>query len=198
MTLADKLKEARKNAGLTQVELAEKLCVSRQAITKWESGKGIPDVENLKMISKVLNVSIDFLLDEEDVLDKTVIKEQINLDDYVKEGKLRSKKDAVVYAKYPNADITPLFAKKKSTKGQKVFGELLGWLTDAPFGTDEVFNQIADAHNAYYMVQQDEKQIFVTVTDEFIESRIMAKKITGNKFEMGDYKFQMAVYKVEK
>ena len=73
MTLADKLKEARKNAGLTQVELAEKLCVSRQAITKWESGKGIPDVENLKMLSKVLNVSIDFLLDDEDVLDKTVI-----------------------------------------------------------------------------------------------------------------------------
>ena len=198
MTLADKLKEARKNAGLTQLELAEKLCVSRQAITKWESGKGIPDVENLKMISKVLNVSIDFLLDEEDVLDKTVIKEQINLDDYVKEGKLRSKKDAVVYAKYPNTDITPLLAKKKSTKGQKVFGELLGWLTDAPFGTDEVFNQIADAHNSYYMVQQDDKQIFVTVTDEFMESRIMAKKITGNKFEMGDYKFQMAVYKVEK
>jgi len=198
MTLADKLKEARKNAGLTQVELAEKLCVSRQAITKWESGKGIPDVENLKMISNVLNVSIDFLLDDEDVLDKTVIKEQINLDDYVKEGKLRSKKDAVVYAKYPNADITPLLAKKKSTKGQKVFGELLGWLTDAPFGTDEVFNQIADAHNAYYMVQQDDRQIFVTVTDEFIESRIMAKKITNSKFEMGDYKFQMAVYKVEK
>lgn len=198
MTLADKLKEARKNAGLTQVDLAEKLCVSRQAITKWESGKGIPDVENLKMISKVLNVSIDFLLDDEEVLDKTVIKEQINLDDYVKEGKLRSKKDAVVYAKYPDADITPLLAKKKSAKGQNVFGELLGWLTDAPFGTDEVFNQIADAHNAYYMVQQDDKQIFVTITDEFIESRIMAKKITGSKFEMGDYKFQMAVYKVEK
>lgn len=198
MTLADKLKEARKNAGLTQVELAEKLCVSRQAITKWESGKGIPDVENLKMISKVLNVSIDFLLDDEDILDKTVIKEQINMEDYVKEGKLRSKKDAVVYAKYPNANITPLLAKKKSTKGQKMFGELLGWLTDAPFGTDEIFNQIADAHNSYYMVQQDDKQIFVTVSDEFIESRIMAKKITGNKFEMGDYKFQMAVYKVEK
>ena len=105
MTLADKLKEARKNAGLTQIELAEKLCVSRQAITKWETGKGIPDVDNLKVISKILNVSIDFLLDDEEVLDKTVIKEQINLDDYVKEGQLRSKKDAVVYSKYPNADI---------------------------------------------------------------------------------------------
>lgn len=66
MTLADKLKEARKNAGLTQIELAEKLCVSRQAITKWETGKGIPDVENLMLLSKLLNVSIDFLLDEEE------------------------------------------------------------------------------------------------------------------------------------
>lgn len=78
MTLADKLKEARKNAGLTQTELAEKLSVSRQAITKWESGKGIPDIENLRTISKVLEVSIDFLLDDEEKLDKTVIREQIN------------------------------------------------------------------------------------------------------------------------
>ncbi|MCR5630084.1 helix-turn-helix domain-containing protein [Eubacterium sp.] len=198
MTLADKLKEARKNAGLTQVELAEKLCVSRQAITKWESGKGIPDVENLKNIANVLNVSIDFLLDDEGTLDKTIIKEQINLNDYVKEGKLRSKKDAVVYAKYPDADITPLLAKKKSSKGQKVFAELLGILTDAPFGTDEVFNQIADARNAYYLVQEEGKQIFVTVTEDFIESKVMAKEIVGNKFEIGDYKFQKANYKVKK
>lgn len=198
MTLADKLKEARKNAGLTQIELAEKLCVSRQAITKWETGKGIPDVDNLKVISKVLNVSIDFLLDDEEVLDKTVIKEQINLDDYVKEGQLRSKKDAVVYSKYPNADITPLLAKKKSTKGQKLFGELLGWITDAPFGTDELFNQIADAHNAYYLVEQESMQIFVTVTEDFIKSKIMAKKIVGDKFDIGDYKYQKCIYKVKK
>ncbi|MBR6274446.1 MAG: helix-turn-helix domain-containing protein [Lachnospiraceae bacterium] len=198
MTLADKLKEARKNAGLSQTELAEKLCVSRQAVTKWETGKGIPDVENLKVLSQVLDVSIDYLLDEGEALEKTVIKEQINLNDYVKEGKLRSKKDAVVYAKYPDADITPLLAKKKSTKGQKVFGNLLGFLTDAPFGTDEVFNQIADAHNAYYLVQQDGRQIFVTVTEDFIESKVLVKEITGNKFEIGDYKYQKANYKVKK
>ena len=198
MTLADKLKESRKNAGLTQNELAEKLCVSRQAITKWETGKGIPDIDNLRMISKMLNVSIDFLLDDEATLNETVIREQINLDDYIKEGKLRNKKDAVIYAKYPNAEIIPLLAKKKSTKEQKVFGELLGWLTDAPFGTDEVINQIADMHNAYYLVQQEDKQIFVTVTDEFIESKVLAKNITENKFEIGEYKYQKAAYRVEK
>ena len=60
----------------------------------------------------------------------------------------------------------------ESTKGQKIFGNLLGFLTDAPFGTDEVFNQIADAHNAYYLVEQEGKQIMVTVTEDFIESKV--------------------------
>ena len=74
----------------------------------------------------------------------------------------------------------------------------MGWLTDAPFGIDEIVNQIADAHNAYYLVQQDSKQILVTVTEDFIESKIMAKEIVGDKFEIGEYKYQKAVYKVEK
>ena len=73
MTLADKLKEARKNAGLSQTELAEKLCVSRQAVTKWETGKGIPDVENLKVLSQVLDVSIDYLLDEGEALEDYIV-----------------------------------------------------------------------------------------------------------------------------
>ncbi|MGN0394518.1 MAG: hypothetical protein ACI4EF_04085, partial [Coprococcus sp.] len=76
--------------------------------------------------------------------------------------------------------------------------ELLGWLTDAPFGTDEVFNQLSDVHNSYYLVYQEDRQIFVTVTEDFIESKVMAKKIIGDKFEIGDYKYQKAVYKVEK
>lgn len=65
-------------------------------------------------------------------------------------------------------------------KKWELFGELLGWLTDAPFGTDEMFHQITDIHNAYYLVQQKDIQIFVTVTEEFIESKIMAKNIQGN------------------
>ena len=190
--------QLRKESNMTQVQLADELGVTNKAISKWENGKEIPDIDNLRMISKVLNVSIDFLLDDEATLNETVIREQINLDDYIKEGKLRNKKDAVIYAKYPNAEIIPLLAKKKSTKEQKVFGELLGWLTDAPFGTDEVINQIADMHNAYYLVQQEDKQLFVTVTDEFIESKVLAKNITENKFEIGEYKYQKAAYRVEK
>ena len=89
-------------------------------------------------------------------------------------------------------------AKKKCTKGQKIFGELLGWVTDAPFGTDEMYNQLADIHKAYYLVEQKGVQILVTVTEDFIESKVMAKEIVGNKFEIGEYKYRKAAYKVEK
>ena len=82
MSLGEKLKSARKNAGLTQEQLAEKLLVSRQAITKWEADKGMPDIENLKQLSKLLNISIDYLLDSGERIDLSVMREPINLDDY--------------------------------------------------------------------------------------------------------------------
>lgn len=64
MTLGEKIKEARKEAGLSQEQLAEKMSVSRSAIAKWETDKGIPDVNNLKVMSQLLGVSIDYLLDD--------------------------------------------------------------------------------------------------------------------------------------
>ena len=65
MNFAEKLKELRKQKGISQEQLAEKIYVSRQAITKWESGNGIPDIENLLAISALFNESIDSLLSEE-------------------------------------------------------------------------------------------------------------------------------------
>lgn len=65
MLFNEKLKRIRKENNLTQEELSEKLNVSRQAITKWESGEGIPDIENLKQISNMFNISIDELVKEE-------------------------------------------------------------------------------------------------------------------------------------
>lgn len=65
MQFKDKFKALRKEYNYTQEELAEELNVSRQAITKWESGEGIPDVENLKEISKLFNTTMDELVKEE-------------------------------------------------------------------------------------------------------------------------------------
>ena len=68
MELSEKLQELRKEKGLTQEELAEALFVSRTAISKWESGRGVPNIESLKAISKFFSVSIDELLSGEEIL----------------------------------------------------------------------------------------------------------------------------------
>ena len=68
MEFNEKLQELRKNRGLTQEELAENLYVSRTAVSKWESGRGYPNIESLKEISKFFSVSIDELLSGEKLL----------------------------------------------------------------------------------------------------------------------------------
>lgn len=65
MNFSEKLKTLRKQKNISQELLAEKLHVSRQAITKWESGTGIPDIANIISISALFNESIDSLLSEE-------------------------------------------------------------------------------------------------------------------------------------
>ena len=59
MIFSEKLQLIRKNLGLTQEELGEKLGVSRQAVAKWESGQVYPDIYNLIQISNLMNVSVE-------------------------------------------------------------------------------------------------------------------------------------------
>ncbi len=65
MTFAEKLKSIRKQAGMSQEQLAEKLGVSRQAVTKWETDAGTPDIENIMALSALFDISIDDLLSNE-------------------------------------------------------------------------------------------------------------------------------------
>ncbi|MCM1044721.1 MAG: helix-turn-helix domain-containing protein [Candidatus Gastranaerophilales bacterium] len=62
MNFSEKLKEIRKKEGISQEQLAERIGVSRQAITKWETGKGLPDVENMVIIAEIFKTTIDELL----------------------------------------------------------------------------------------------------------------------------------------
>lgn len=74
MTFAEKLKSIRKKAGLSQEQLAEKLGVSRQAVTKWETETGIPDIENMMAISALFDISIDELLSNERPANKSQVE----------------------------------------------------------------------------------------------------------------------------
>ena len=68
MEFNEKLQELRKSRNLTQEQLAERLYVSRTAISKWESGRGYPSIDSLKEISKYFAISLDDLLSGEEIL----------------------------------------------------------------------------------------------------------------------------------
>ena len=62
MDFGDKLKQYRINEGLSQEQLAEKMGVSRQAITKWETKRGLPDVENMIILAELFKLTLDELV----------------------------------------------------------------------------------------------------------------------------------------
>ena len=196
MTLGEKIKEARKQCGLSQEQLAEKMTVSRSAVAKWEANNGLPDVENLKALAQLLNVSVDYLLDDGEVIDEVAMREPYNLSDYGK-GIKKKKKDRVIREKFPDAEIHTLLGKLKLTKSEKVIDNLLGFFTDAPFGTPELINNFKNMDKEFYLVEKDGKQFLVTITDEFVETRQLAKRITAEKFEIGNWKFTKCAYEVK-
>ena len=69
MEFCDKIKKIRTDNNLTQEQFAEKLYVSRTAVSKWESRKGYPSIDSLKYMSKLFSISIDELLSSEEILD---------------------------------------------------------------------------------------------------------------------------------
>ena len=79
MEFNKKLQYFRKKSNLTQEELAEKLFVSRTAISKWESGRGMPSISSLKAISEVFDVSIDELLSSEEIIEAAEKEKKENM-----------------------------------------------------------------------------------------------------------------------
>ncbi len=191
MTLGEKIREARKQAGLTQGQLAEKISVSRPAVAKWETDKGLPDIENLRALAKLLNVSVDYLLDDQEEKSLSEIREPICLDDYSGAG-YHGREDAAVAARFSGADtIRPLIRKRKLSRAE--------WILDlvASPGVFSVADKVRDS-SAYYLVEQGDAQYLVNVTKEFITATRLARRITERKFTVGDNVFTAASYTVRK
>ena len=190
MTFGEKLKNARKEAGLSQEQLAEKLSVSRSAVAKWETDNGMPDVNNLKAMASLLNTSIDYLLDEDEKLTFNETREPIELESYEKTGKCRDKKDAAVYWKYRDAEaIYPLIRSKKLSVKENLLDIV----------TSRGVSQLADYANnsdGYYLVIKDNKQILVRVSKDFISSSELADRVDPRKFIIGNNVFKKATYQL--
>lgn len=83
MEFNEKLQELRKSKGLTQEELAEKLFVSRTAISKWESGRGYPSIDSLKEIARFFSVTIDDLICSDEMISVAENEKREFADKYV-------------------------------------------------------------------------------------------------------------------
>ena len=196
MTLGEKIKEARKQCGLSQEQMADTLAVSRSAVAKWETDNGMPDIDNLRALARVLNVSIDYLLDNGEDMCVSIVRENFDMSKYEK-GTRRKKKDCAIRDRFPRAVIYPLLANEKMSKGERFLDNLIGFLTDAPFGVPQIISGFKNADKQYYMVEENEKQMIVVVTDEFFEIRYLATPIRTNKFEMGNLQFTKCSYTVK-
>ena len=202
MTFGEKLRKARLSAGYTQGELAFKLSVSRAAIAKWESDRGMPDVANLKALAETLDVSVDYLLDDGSPIDLSVTKKAIDLRKYGDQGKLSRLrkikiKEKIIRDEYPGAQIIRLTVTKiKNTKGETVADQVAGWTAllfgGVPlFGTQEMGKTISSLDHQYYLVNEGGKQYFVLMTDEFLVSRAMLERVGEKKFKIEDREFMM-------
>lgn len=201
ISLGEKIKKARLEAGLTQEELSELLMVSRAAVAKWETNRGLPDIENLKFIAYALSVSVDYLLDENNSVDFSITKKPINLNKYGFDGRLSSfkkskVKEQIVLDEYPDLEINMLtVVKTYNSSSEKMVDNFVGWfstlLGGLPlFGIYDFSKAVATlGADQYYLVDKKDKQYFVLITDEYIISRIMGVAFNSKKFRIGDKEF---------
>ncbi len=108
MSLGNSLYNSRKKKGLSQEEVAEKLGVSRQTISKWETEETVPDIYQAKKLAKIYGLSLDELMDVD--LDQKEIEEVIKNTDEKKEAKINwtnawSKKYPVLATYQQEVDI---------------------------------------------------------------------------------------------
>ena len=185
MKLSEKLKSYRKSFDLTQEELAEKLNVSRQVITKWESELGMPEVSNLKALSELFNVSVDFLLDDEQEIEYPILKEKYELE----KNNYSNRYDyAVNYLKdrYNNDDIYVLTQVENGEKSflTKVFSFITIGVSDVS-SIIEWFKDLA----IWFVVENGKRKLLIKVTKEYIETRELSSLINTDKFTYDKNKF---------
>lgn len=195
-TTADRIRECRTAAGLSQSELSDRLSVSRQAVSKWESGAGLPDVMNLKAMARLFDVSVDFLIAEDSAAGtgEVTMRQSIDLagfEPHRQPGKpMGSRHHAAVLAAYPSARVWEVARLHRTTGWRHAMEWFLAFFTDGPgfglFGTVDGLQN----HDAYYLVETTHKQLLVRVGAHEMTSRELNEHVTANRFVIGDDSFR--------
>ena len=182
MTLGQKLKEIRKRFGLSQESLADVMNVSRQAITKWESDEGLPDVSNLKELSKVFNLTVDCLLNNDNSLPTLSMKKELDKDKYEMNGKGYQQILKDYYAK--PWEVYELLRSKNHSKIASIVSD---WIVGA--GPIEALDSLDDM-SPYYLIKKDGLKLLVNIHDYILEVIELPENTNDKKFVYGKNKFK--------
>ena len=173
MGFSENLQILRKMKNMSQEQLAERLDVSRQAITKWETDAGLPDTENLKELSRIFEISIDYLLDNNNELPLLVMKKKLDKDNY--KNKISSYEE-VLKEYYPAPwKIYILTREKKMSKLEGIFDFIIG------AGTIDVADALNDM-SPYYLAIKDNIKLLVNIKDWVLEVKELNPDINEKKF----------------
>ncbi len=189
-SLGSRIRQARTAAAMAQDELARRLCVSRQAITKWESDKGTPDIANLRALAALFDVSVDYLVATDEPVSGAVTRQPVgDIGSYPKTGGARDKYDAAVRVFYPHArSIQPLVRRKKLTFWENVVDF---WTQPGVIGLADSLTHIS----GNYIVDLDTHRLLVKVTKEVVESRELTVAFAGRREVIGSDVFVKLPYR---
>ncbi len=152
MKIHEKIQHSRKNAGMSQEMFAEKLGVSRQSVSKWETGTAAPDLDNLVAIARLFGVTTDWLLMDDA---PEVPAEPIIISDCQKKNE--KKLEFLTYDQWWMSAPAVLFGVILSGLGL-LLRSLIGWIFQTIFGNPET---LTGAANVVYVVLSS---IFFLVT----------------------------------
>ena len=182
MTLGRKLKEIRKRFGLSQESLAEIMNVSRQAITKWESDEGLPDVTNLQELSKVFNLTVDFLLDNDNSLPALSMKKELDKDKY----EMNQKGYKQILEDY-YAEPWEIYELLRSKNKGKLACIVSDWIIGA--GAMETVDALDDI-TPFYLIKKDGLKLLVNIHNNILEVIELPENTNDENFVYGKNRFK--------
>lgn len=181
-TFGEKLASLRKQANMTQNDLADKLMVSRQAITKWENDKGLPDIDNLVMISKIFNVTMEDLLEYK--IETIELKEGNTVETIDKENSKFKVVDEFIKERFADADSISYLSREMKLN---VWEEIIDFmLPSMPSGIVRYARDGVMWHS--YLVEKGKEQYLVLVHKDKLMIRKLEERFE-KKIVVDGYKY---------
>lgn len=178
MTLGEKLKDIRKRFGLSQEQLAEIINVSRQAITKWETDKGMPDVMNLQELAKVFGVTVDYFLRDEGT---SAVKTMTKSLDKTKYGSKLSAYNEILKEFYGEPWEVYVLSRSKKFKLTDFIIDTLTAPEISPVDTADMLSDMSP----YYLAKKDGVKLLVNIRKWVLTAVELPSDTNEKKFTYG-------------